>query len=504
MTATLSPATFDPVPVVAIDGVDVASGAADPSSTLMVVDGFRIRWGRDDVLDQPAPATGTLTLFDTSRTWATTTDRRGQPVTLRYEGTVTAGSFAGFQSAVFFRGRIGSPVTVRRKTVVHPVTGERVRGALITIPLVSILLDAANNLPTAAWPAETMGARFDRLKALLEAAGTLLTGSGSAMRAFWRTPNVAPVAAKDQRPLLDQLTDVYDSSGADKMIYNPDGQAVFNLVRRSFTDAVVHRGVAGLWWDGTSALLPRGDQGAYIRSYGLTPLGGTGAGLPVYLDTASIEYDPADGITTPDRITRVAITHPDEAAAYASVTEERAVAGTPANTGYRQAKIDSLVAWNSWAAVGLSDLESVAQYEGSAWVLEPLTLTTRRLGGFETYEIARTLLSGYERNTIIFLQRSWLPQFGIRPVYGVMGGTIGYSDGGWDVEFSLSPIITTQKQHAISWSEIDDGSATYELQWWDDDHPRGLHESLTYEDVGYCATGLNVTTIPPDTGWDTL
>jgi hypothetical protein len=87
-------------------------------------------------------------------------------------------------------------------------------------------------------------------------------------------------------------------------------------------------------------------------------------------------------------------------------------------------------------------------------------------------------------------------------VFGVMGGTIAYSREGWDLTLSLAPITTTQKQHSITWEEIDDGSTTFELQWHDTDHTRGLHESVTYEDMAFCSTGLGVSTIPADVGWD--
>jgi hypothetical protein len=102
----------------------------------------------------------------------------------------------------------------------------------------------------------------------------------------------------------------------------------------------------------------------------------------------------------------------------------------------------------------------------------------------------------------LFLQRSWFPRLGIRPIVGIIGGVIRYAGGGWQVDIDVLPISTTVAQHAIAWDEIDDGSATYTLEWHDDTHPRGLHESLTYEDIGFVGMGLGMTTIPADRGWD--
>lgn len=497
--AAVTPGRFRPTPVVAVDGVDVASGpggSGPGGSGLMVVDGLTVTWGRDDVLDQPTPATGTLTLFDASKTWATRADRRGAAVTIRYEGT---DPLLGFLTAVIFRGRVGAPVNLSPRTVTDPGTGQPIRGTLVELPLQSILVDLGNVVPTTAFPTETMGDRLDRLAALAGASG-VCTG-GVTMRSFWRAPKVAPVAAKDQDSVLDQLTAVYQSSGADRMTYLPHNDSMTYLVRRDYASS---RGLAGLWWDANDTARARAGQGAYIRSYSV---GGTPS-TPLYLDSATLEYDPADGVTTPPRFTRAAMAHPDEGATWGTRNIEIPVpledGSLPDETvfGVRVAKIDSLVGWNNYADVALSDQAFFLRREGSRWVLAPVTLTTRRTGGFETGDQGTVLLGGFERNDPFFLQRSWLPAYDIRPVFGVMGGSIAYSQGGWDLTFSLAPVTTTLPQHAISWEQVDDGTATYELQWHDGDHARGLHESVTYEDMAYCSTGLGVSTIPPDVGWD--
>jgi hypothetical protein len=499
------PGGFDPVPVVTIGGVDVAQGPgqeyvlppvptapnqeyAPPrlSASLIVVDGLSVTWGRDDPLAQPESAVGRLTLFDGSGTWATSLDLRGQSVVLSYAGVVPN---AGPVRTPFFRGRVGSPVKVSRKTVVMP-DGEVVEGSLVELPLVSVLVDLANRLPAEDWPEETVEARRARLASW---SADVLPG-GVAVRDFWKTPNVAPVPAEDQVSVLDHLVALYDSTGADRMTYHPDTQRVVNLIRR---DYVAERTMAYLWWDQPPGVSGRAGRGAYARA--IT------SGVRTYLDAGLLEYDPADGITQPDRVTRVELVHPssDPAWNYKDRTTTVLVDGTDERRdGVRTARLESTLLWNNFADTAASDLEELAQKEGAAWRLQPLVFSSRRAGGFDSYDQARALLSGKETQDLFFLQGSWLPNYGLRPLFGVMGGTIGYRNRSWELELIPAPIVTTLPQHAITWEEFDDGSTTFQVQWWDEDHPRGLHESLTYEDLGYVGRGLNVSTVPPATGWD--
>lgn len=500
---------FDPLPVVTVNGVDLATGPA--GNGLVVLDGVTVTWGRENILDQPDPATGSLQVWDPTGTWATSQDRRGLSVTARYEGEYVPGSSA---SGVYFRGRIGSPITLSRETKVLP-DGREVTGTLVDLPLEGALVDLANRVPTVAWPAETLGARAVRVQADI-----LATGQGGnagynppppvsavVVRDFWETPNVAPVAAANQVSLLDHLVALYDSSGADRMTYLPDTRVVAHLVRKEWPSTT--RGTAGLFrYAAGTAGQARAGQGVFARSYAWlnTATGLSGANL--YLDGQALEYDPADGISQPVRITRAQVTHPDEANGYATRTTEKKVAGVDeAVSGVRTARLESLVAWNAWADVARDDVESMVRREGSQWVLQPVRLLTRKMGGFESLAQAQFLLQGAESDTVVFLERTWLPALGLRPLYGLQGGTIAYRDGGWDLSLSLAPVTTPSAQHAITWSEIDAGAGSgFEVQWWDDDHPNGMNESLTLDDLGHVATGLGVTTanMGPNTGWDTF
>lgn len=484
MTAT--PGVFLPVPVVSIDGVDVAQGATVDGHLpgLVVVDGLEFDWGRDEVLEQAVPPTGTLQLFDPSGRWATSADLRGKAVTIGWTGNPGTGVIR----RTIFRGRVGSPVQLARKVVTLP-DGSKVAGALVTLPLVSILLDLANMRPTVAWPEETVEARRARI-----AAAVVDVVADVQVRDYWKTPNVQPVAAKDQVTYLQHLEELYDSTGADRMIYLPDTNVLTYLERRDFYTS---RGLGRLWWETTTG--PRAGNGVFVRA---TDSAGTAL---VGLDAAALEYDPSDGITQPERITRVELVH-TSSPSMTSRTVTRLVTGQDEKrSGVRTLRFESQVTWDAYADTAASDLEDLVQKEAAVWRLEPLTYRTKPLGGFETAEHAELLLKGAEVSTLLFLQRSWLPAFGLRPLFGVMGGTIAYRSGGWQVTWTPAPITTTLPQHAISWSEIDDGSAGYEVQWWDDDHPHGMDASLTLDDLGYVARGLGASpAIGLDTGWDTL
>lgn len=492
--ASLDAGTFDPYPVVSLAGVDISGAPGALTGDVIVVDGVSVTWGREEVMDQPDPATGRLTLFDPTMRWALDNDLRGRPVTIRFEGTEVGASSP--TSITYFSGRIGGEPVVSRKTVIHPVTGRPVRGALIELTLQSLLVDLANRVPIVDWPSETMEARRARLQAEATAAGVLDSVS---IRSFWGTPTVPAVAAADQVSIYEHIVNLYDSCGADRFTYFPALRAVAAVPRKDYPST---RGVGALWWDNSTPTSARNGKGVYARTRQIAPVGGA-TSSPLYVDAHALEYDEADGITRPARITRVQLQHKNSAAAWATRTIELQVTGTSLEvSGVCTARVDSLVGSNAYADVALSDLEFLVRREGSAWRPGEMVLRTHVQGGFDSLTQAGALMFGAETDNIRFLQRSWLPEFGVRPIFGLMGSTIAYRNGGWEVSMHLSPITSTLRQHPITWEEIDDGSTAYEVRWYDDDHPRGMHESLTLDDLQYVSTGINVSSPGADQGWD--
>ena len=492
-----SPGVFQPLPVLTMNNADVPTAPGNPLKPV-VLDGFRIRWGRDRVTDQPEPATGTVSLWFPSQaraaTWAAADGLPGQLLELAWEGTLPGDTEPTRER--FFRGRINA-LTIRALDSRNP-DGTVTRGAVAELTLSSVLNDLQNITPRAAWPEEAMSARLDRVKIHADAYVDVQ------LRDYWADAHVEPIEATSQKTILDHIYALYDSCGADRMTYLPDAGELQPVLRRNYnglrTLAQLHADPAGV--DGPG----RAGKGAYIRTLDVWPAGLTSAdaNTPNYLDAAGLEYDPAgDGLTLgPDqRITRVELTHPDSTAddPYESRTVVELVAGINETThGVRAATIDSQLVWPSWADQAAAELAALVRLEGQEYKLAPVVWTTRKTGGFETVEQVRLLLTGGERQDLLFLQRSILPRFGIRPIFGVMGGEIGYAEGGWETAMDLAPVRPANlPQHPVSWEDIGDG-----LAWHDGDHPDGFHESVTYEDLKYVGRGLGATSTPADDGWD--
>jgi len=97
----------------------------------------------------------------------------------------------------------------------------------------------------------------------------------------------------------------------------------------------------------------------------------------------------------------------------------------------------------------------------------------------------------------VFLQKSWLPQLGLRPVFGVMGGTIRYARGGWDVEFQPAPITTTVPQHSLTWKDLQTADPLLRLKWRRGvTSSDGVDPTVTYADLRYVGMGLDGITLP--------
>lgn len=494
-----SPGTFQPEPVLTLNGLDVPAAAGDPTRPV-VLDGFTVTWGRTRVFDQPEPSTGTVRLWFAdpahAAAWAAADGLPGQLLSLSWQGTLPGDT--DLTRRAFFTGRIAS-LKLTAHTSRRP-DGRPVRGAIAELSLASVLNDLANTtIAGVSWPEEPMADRLARLAPYAAPYATV------ALRGFYAAADVAPVEPGGSSTLLAEISALYDSCGADRMTYLPDTSHLAPVLRRRYDGL---RGLAQLWADPAGTTGPgRAGQGVYIRALGVYPVDGTAAdtSVPNYLDAAALAYDPAaDGFTLgPDnRLTRVELSFPDSTAPdpYTTTTIAQTVPGiNEATAGIRAATISSQLVWPDWAADAAANLVDMAAGEGQEFTLAELVWETTRTGGFETVEQVELLLAGYERGDLVFLGRSQLPQWDIRPIYGVMGGQIGYADGGWVVAITLAPVKPpTVPQHAISWEEI--GA---DVEWHDGPHPAGLHETVTYDDLRYVAMGLGATEIPADTGWDT-
>lgn len=487
--------TFQPTPRIYLDRVLVAQGTTGGAvRTPLLVDGVKVKWGRSEVLSQPDPANGTVTLFDPNGDWTRRQDLIGQAVRIAWVhpsiAAVNAGPVQGaatLREFTYFRGRV-SDVELTRKRVTSR-NGEQLDGLLVTLSLADTLTELGNRMiASAPWPVETLGARRNRIAALV----TDLV-NGVETRPYWDTPNVA-AADVDNRSALDLLRELYDSTGADRMVYDPEPEprgALTYLVRRDVYNSL---GLAGL------ATNPERPWLVSMLPYQI----GTVDGAAVYpsLDSRSLEW-PRDGAVTKglaQRVSRVQLTWPDQTKGNTTM-----VVGVPdvdeQVLGRRSLTVKSIIGWESWATVAAGDWRDYARREGSQWQLSaPFRLDTRRTGGFPDRYTAYLLLRGRESFQYLWLQRSVLPLYGFRPAFGIIGGTIEYRDGGWLVSCDVSPVATTKAPIALRWNEVQPAdqaaaSSPTRIVWagGKSGGPRSLDPTLTWADIGYAVFGAGYT-----------
>lgn len=493
--------TLTATPGLTIGGVSVDTAPNTSLTDLVVLDGLSITWGRDQVMDQPDPATARCTVFDPASTWATSMDLIGQPISLTYTATKPG---VGVLTEPIFLGRITS-ARLTRKTVTRP-DGTEAAGQQIALTASSILNDLANIIPAEDWPDETMDARRARIQTYATNAGVT---SSVTIRGYWTAPHAAPIAAANQVSILDHLVGLYNSTGPDRMTFIPWSRQVIQVERR---DHPAYRTLGGLGRNLAGDGTPRDGKGAYAQSLTQASSDGGMTGLSAYLDAQAIEFDDASGLSLDitNRITRILLTHPDGGNGNQQVTIVQLVSAIDPTVdetkiGVRSASQSSICNYDNYAATAASDLAYMAAREGSGWRSDPFIFrSSLNGGGFDNWTQLSLMLLGGEVLTLWFIQRSWFAEVGIRPVFGIIGGTVTYTSGEWLLSCQITPVSTASLQHAIAWEEIDDGTTANTLIWTDGDDPNGLHESLTYEDIGFVGQGLGVTVTPANTyGWDT-
>jgi hypothetical protein len=451
--------TVTPVPTLTLDGTDLAAGP-NPDGTwppLMVLDGATVTWGREEALAQPKPATATVSVFDPDGGWAASRDLIGLPITLRWT--------AGGTTRTYFTGRVGA-VTVTPTTVRAP-DGNRVPGATVRLACTSLLADLANRRPpSGGWPAETLAARRTRIAALV--AGPV---AGIGTRPAYDLAPLAPEPTPAGGTVLAALEALLANAGADRWTYDPDTRRIDWLPRRRFDPATA----AHLARDSTRAgvyvtgpAVQRTPADPVLPAVGI-PAAVVGAGQQLTRDLAS-------------RITRATVTWADPANGYNAATVVATVPGTDETlVGVRSADLSTQLADLTTATTVAADAAALAGGEAAGWALPAMRWATP---AFPELGQALLLLSGCERPGVFWLAGSQLPTLGVLPLFGVMGGQIGYRRGGWDVTWHAAPTgLTAPAGTGIAWDDLDPTLT------WGDPSPTGLDDSVTYEDMRWVTTG---------------
>jgi hypothetical protein len=486
VTAPAAPGMLlNPLPRVTIDGVLIATDAAHVATQPVTLAGASVTWGRARAMDQMDPPTAALQVFDPTGTWALGL-RPGLPVLLEQHAPLQSGA-----PVAMFRGRIAG-VSVTPRTV------GGIDGWQVALTCTSLLLDLANLIPQTAWPAETVAARAARLSIECGSSGgglsvTFPTITGGAS---WGTGNVAAVPAGSQVSIWDHLLNLFDSVSTMRLSYLPGPHRFYGLPRRRYDTL---RTLARLTRDTTG---PRGGAGAYVTTV-QTPTDATSpAAVPQFLDGGQVTR-PAVGVSRDQgsRLTRARVTYADAAVAGAAAAVEAYVPNV--NEIIDGAKVfaqSSIITDAAWAAQQATDLALWANEEQQGWRLPPLSWRVR--DGFTTADQAAQFLACGESAGVVFLTGTWQAARGIRPVVGIIGGTVTYTDGAWELDLNPAQVATVRTQHPISWDEIDDGTTGNRLEWHDGEHPNGLHSSVTWDDIRYVGLGLGMPSVPADRGWD--
>lgn len=483
--------TFTASPTLTIGGAAVPIAAAGGVPPLVALDDLRVPWGRSSVLDTPTSATCEVSLLDTARGYpfASRTDLLGQLVVVGWSGS--DGS-----TGVIFRGRItdsdAAPVTYR------DAAGRAARAYRVALAASSVEVDLSQHKlaeGSAVWPAETLEARADRLVGYI--AGRSYVGG-------LRYPDRFGIGTRDPAPAeLDSiLAAEVDPSGQDvlallrafyttlsplPMQYDPRTDAISYAPRVRYVFGGRPGDLMGNTWaiTPTAKLIPSPD-GAGI-------LGASLDGL--HLDAGRLGYGGAAAQHLEGRVTRVTVSYTDITTAEQAESSVTTWAGTDSTMGTRVLAVTA-GATNATDAAQLAGwYADVCNYEARVLSLRSLEFSTAR-EPFPDVAHARALLAACETGSPIFLGRSWLTDLGIRPLFTVLGGTIGYTAGQWTVAFVPAPVIVDP--YPKGWGPLTvaavDPAGTLTLG--------GLHDSLTVGDVGWLdvGAGQNATTQTPYPG----
>lgn len=454
---------------------DVAVVASPAGSQLLAVRELRLTWGRSTVLEEAKVSTVTMTIRDRSRggqALARRTDLIGRLVTMGY-------ALSGGGSYTNFRGRI----TAVNVTPYRDAVGGG--GYRVEIAASSTLLDLANiTMPEGTvWPAETFAARRNRLTALLPAGFSVILTPG--LTSLGLAPAFLPGQELDELTaaqvdvggdsLLDLLRMLYRSTSPLPMVHNLDDGSINFARRRRFTYSA-DRGLTM-----AARLVAHADKGGRYVAAGLSQN---------FADAGAMPYSDGVGQALDSRLTRVEVKYLDSSAtpAYSTRTASAATTDTPAEAtiGRRTLSVET---WqtNAANAAGLAGLfADVVNRETRTPRLQPITFTTAR-EPFHSAGMAQLLLAGHETDGVLFVNGSWLPPLGLRPLVGVLGATVTYRMGQWTVEFVPAPTIVDPGDTRAGGLTVRAFASSPAVRI------RDLDRSLTFGDLAHVQIGAGYT-----------
>lgn len=474
---------FNPVPVVAVDGLPRCTALTGEDGRPAFAPGIatltgemRIRWGRADPWSTVQPTTLDVELFDPTGEWLNrivTRDAIGRPVQITWDIPESVPDdddlpdrvwrpFAGFITAVEIEAD-------RQRTTAGWRDGWRVAitaaDRRVALGNVIVAWDP--------WGAERMIDRAVRLRNLAASAG---------IREFYyenrfRESPVSPAEIKDQT--ANELFGALYESFGQQWTYNPHRNVCIRIPR--------HRSNSQLF-------LTKVDPGPYIALVGQELTDPTGQETPqdqaphrpAALDAADVTGGISLHTDQTDDLNRWEVTW-DVAPAFDRHTSIMTPTGTD-DPPYR------VLSFDSWLSDGL-DVDPVlnevalsAQDEARGPHHPPVSFSTARTGGFRNVAQAMALTLPSEQGRVVTLTGSpWTAVLGRPPIHAPTGGEITYSDGHWDITVDLTThlSIAVDPANAVTWDDL------VEYASWGDTGHSGwrLSRALSWHDMRYLADG---------------
>lgn len=460
--------TVTAVPIVTIAGEAIPAGkVGGVQPAVVAVGSLKVTWGRKTLLTHPTPATASVTVLDTTPTgtYARRTDLKGKVVLISWS--------TGTSSGTSFRGRV---------TDVEAVPRAGRRGFLVTITASSKEVDAANwTAPEGTtWPAETALARLNRIKALMPS--TLFAGG-------IELPNRAAVG------LVDVVDPTLDFDGYPVGAGDVGGRDCLSLLR------VLWQSLAPvpLVYD------PAADSLSFIRSrirQNYQPAGGSIVGRLVLID-GKWRTTPITSLGTSIDAALVPLAGPLAQPLESMLTRVHVkwwnpatqkeaeggafIGGAPAETeaGRRALSVESIIANIDLATQLVAQWVALAAQVGEPNLTDPITYRSSKVGGFLDDTAAAILLAGRERPAEVFIGGSWVTRLGKRPLFGIIGGSIGYKAGEWELQLQPAPVRVDNPTAKPVTANSSANSAAIKL--------RDIHDSVTVGDLEYVHIGAGYT-----------
>ncbi|WP_394938829.1 hypothetical protein [Psychromicrobium sp. YIM B11713] len=445
-----------PKPYFLINGNEIPASLAADNGTVLALRDFGIDWGADKPLDSPSPSRANIRLLDPTGSWTTERDLPGAQleIGIRWETG----------NRIIWRGNITN-VTMTPRNIGTEAANQQ--GYFVTISALDRLGSLGNYFTSAAIAYETSDARAVRIRGMIPA-GYLsfdTTALGSSTR-------VKPVSANTS--VLDMITQMYES--VPRRIYfdaKDNSLRDFDIPTAKYTVGIA------LWKS------PADGKVKAIRPSTINVIN-----TWQYSEAADYESSGVLSRSQDDAVTQV------QASSWSSFSNDPQVYVAPvnmpgsANIGSRTYASSSVLELNQ-EALG-NTYRKALEAQGDNWILENATWHVQD-GAFlnERHMLAHLKpVGGYWDTYLAGSIHGNLSRY--IPLYERIGGTIGYSETGWDLQENFSRM-------GIDW-----GALLPKVRTWDtlvDTSNSNTPPTFADFDPSVRCTDLNFVTQPYKNTW---